>query len=125
MSFIWSNNIDHVMHTGLGNTVTDIDVSGAKVFSKTLFSMVIPEVEQELDKEADRKSVILFGIEVSKCKSKAYTWSYHSVLLLCESFPVTVLVFCWWHNNIVPQAFQVCSLKTSMHLENKTEWVSH
>ena len=56
---------DHVMYAGLGNTVTDIDVSGAKVFSKTLFSMVIPEVEQELEKEAERKSVVLFGIEVS------------------------------------------------------------
>ena len=42
----------------------DIDVAGAKVFSKTLFSMVIPEVEQELEKETDRKSVVLFGIEV-------------------------------------------------------------
>lgn len=53
------------MFTGLGNTVADIDVSSAKVFSKTLFSMVIPEVEQELEKEGDRKSVVLFGIEVS------------------------------------------------------------
>ena len=53
------------MFTGLGNTVADIDVSNAKVFSKTLFSMVIPEVEQELEKEGDRKSVVLFGIEVS------------------------------------------------------------
>ena len=57
---------NHVICTGLGNTVADIDVTGAKVFSKTLFSMVIPEVEQELEKEADRKSVILFGIEVSR-----------------------------------------------------------
>ena len=54
-----------MMFTGLGNTVADIDVSGAKVFSKTLFSMVIPEVEQELEKEGDRKSIVLFGIEVS------------------------------------------------------------
>ena len=53
-----------MMCAGLGNTVADIDVSGAKVFSKTLFSMVIPEVEQELEKEAERKSVVLFGIEV-------------------------------------------------------------
>lgn len=45
--------------------MADIDVSSAKVFSKTLFSMVIPEVEQELEKEGDRKSIVLFGIEVS------------------------------------------------------------
>ena len=61
----YTSKIDHVMCAGLGNTVTDIDVSSAKVFSKTLFSMVIPEVEQELEKEAERKSVVLFGIEVS------------------------------------------------------------
>ena len=57
---------NHVMWTGLGNTVADINVSGAKVFSKTLFSMVIPEVEEEMKKERGRKSVVLFGIEVSK-----------------------------------------------------------
>ena len=49
---------------GLGNTVAEIDVSGAKVVAKTLFSMVVPEVEEELKKEPDRKSVVLFGIEV-------------------------------------------------------------
>lgn len=59
-------DIEFVMWVGLGHTVADIDVSGAKVFSKTLFSMVIPEVEEELKKEANRKSVVLFGIEVSK-----------------------------------------------------------
>ena len=52
------------MHTGLGNTVTEIDMSGAKVFPKTVFSMVIPEVEAEMLKHPDRKSVVLFGIEV-------------------------------------------------------------
>jgi len=50
--------------TGLGNTVAEIDVSGAKVVAKTLFSMVVPEVEEELKKEPNRKSVVLFGIEV-------------------------------------------------------------
>lgn len=55
------------MYTGLGNTVTEIDVSAAKVFSKTLFSMVIPEVEAELlTHHPSRKSVVLFGIEVSR-----------------------------------------------------------
>ena len=52
------------MHSGLGNTVTEIDVSGAKVFPKTVFSMVIPEVEAEMSKHPDIKSVVLFGIEV-------------------------------------------------------------
>ena len=49
---------------GLGNTVKDIDISKAKVFEKTKFSMVIPEVEEVLRAESSRKSVVLFGIEV-------------------------------------------------------------
>ena len=48
---------------GLGNTVKDIDISKAKVFPKTKFSMVIPEVEEILA-EGNRKSVVIFGIEV-------------------------------------------------------------
>ena len=49
---------------GLGSTVPEIDVSNAKVFPKTKFSMVIPEVEDILKGHPDRKSVILVGIEV-------------------------------------------------------------
>ena len=43
----------------------EIDVSMAKVFSKTVFSMVIPEVEEVLAQEKERKSIVLFGIEVN------------------------------------------------------------
>ena len=35
------------------------------MFSKELFSMITPEVEEEMKKNADRKSVVLFGILVS------------------------------------------------------------
>lgn len=51
-------------YAGLGNTVKEIDVSDAKVFSKTVFSMVIPEVEEVMKQDVNRKSVVLFGIEV-------------------------------------------------------------
>ena len=34
------------------------------VFDKTIFSMVIPEVEAVMKDEPSRKSVVLFGIEV-------------------------------------------------------------
>ena len=51
---------------GLGNTVSEIDVSKASVFSKTKFSMVIPEVEQLLSDHQDRMSVVLMGIEVGR-----------------------------------------------------------
>ena len=50
---------------GLGNTVSDIDVSKAVVFSKTKFSMVVPEVVEILEKSPERQNVVLFGIEVS------------------------------------------------------------
>lgn len=52
-----------IIFPGLGNTVKDIDISNAKVFSKTKFSMVIPEVEEILA-VGNRKSVVIFGIEV-------------------------------------------------------------
>ena len=54
----------------LGHTVSEIDISKVLgVFDKTLFSMLIPEVEEILKREEEtRKSVVLFGIEVSiKC----------------------------------------------------------
>ena len=53
------------LYIALGHTVSEIDVSLAKgVFDKTVFSMVIPEVETILKDEESRKSVVLFGIEV-------------------------------------------------------------
>lgn len=36
------------------------------MFDKTVFSMVIPEVEKILNADETRKSVVLFGIEVSE-----------------------------------------------------------
>ena len=35
------------------------------MFTKELFSMITPEVEEEMKKNPDRKSVVLFGILVS------------------------------------------------------------
>lgn len=47
--------------------MSEIDISKAKgVFDKTVFSMVIPEVESVLDSDKARKSIVLFGIEVCK-----------------------------------------------------------
>ena len=67
-------------YAGLGNTVKEIDVSDAKVFPKTVFSMVIPEVEELLVQQASRKSVVLFGIEVGACREGNSTlYTYHTV----------------------------------------------
>ena len=51
------------VHAGLGNTVSEIDVSSARIFSKTIFSMAIPEVMEVMAAEPDRNAVVLFGIE--------------------------------------------------------------
>ncbi|XP_002124287.2 isochorismatase domain-containing protein 2-like [Ciona intestinalis] len=52
---------------GLGPTVGELgDVSHAKKFEKTCFSMVLPQVEEEL-KNNKTKSVILCGIETQAC----------------------------------------------------------
>ena len=50
---------------GLGNTVEEIDTNPFKdrVFSKTKFSMVIPEVEEQL-KQLNVENIVLMGIEV-------------------------------------------------------------
>ena len=50
---------------GLGNTVEEIDTSPFKerVFHKTKFSMVIPEVEEQL-KQLNIENIVLMGIEV-------------------------------------------------------------
>lgn len=58
---------------GLGPTVPELgDISHAKKFEKTCFSMVLPEVEAEL-KSTDTKSVILCGIETQACILKTTT----------------------------------------------------
>lgn len=56
----------------LGKTAAELDIGHAKaVFSKSLFSMVTPEVQGKCTElfGADNKlqSVVLFGIEVSVC----------------------------------------------------------
>lgn len=53
---------------GLGPTVPELgDLSSAKKFEKTCFSMVLPAVESELQKLKDVDSIILCGIETQAC----------------------------------------------------------
>ena len=61
------SNFFFVFLLGLGPTVPEIgDVSHAKKFEKTCFSMVLPDVERELE-DKKIKSVILCGIETQAC----------------------------------------------------------
>ena len=39
-------------------------MTNVEAFPKTVFSMVIPEVEAKLKELSDVKSIVLFGIEV-------------------------------------------------------------
>uniref|UniRef100_A0A8C5SAT0 Isochorismatase domain-containing protein 1 n=1 Tax=Laticauda laticaudata TaxID=8630 RepID=A0A8C5SAT0_LATLA len=53
---------------GLGNTVQEIDLTGAKlVLHKTKFSMVLPEVEAAIAEIPGIRSVVLFGVETHVC----------------------------------------------------------
>ena len=53
--------------TGLGPTVSELgDIGHAKKFEKTCFSMILPQVEEELKKN-QTKSVVLCGIETQAC----------------------------------------------------------
>lgn len=55
---------------GLGHTVGEVgDISHAKKFEKTCFTMVLPEVQKVLE-EAKTQSVILCGIETQACIMK-------------------------------------------------------
>ncbi|CAB4023423.1 isochorismatase domain-containing 2-like [Paramuricea clavata] len=52
---------------GLGKTVNEIDMTGITAYPKTVFSMLIPEVEEKLKELSDVKSIVLFGIEAHVC----------------------------------------------------------
>ncbi len=52
----------------LGKIVSELDVAHAKgVYPKTLFSMLIPEVESVLKDHKDVNSIVLMGIEAHVC----------------------------------------------------------
>lgn len=52
---------------GLGPTVPELGAEDLKKYSKTCFSMLIPEVEKEMAAVPDLKSVLLCGIETQAC----------------------------------------------------------
>ncbi|KAM3923902.1 isochorismatase domain-containing protein 2 isoform 1-T2 [Leptodactylus fuscus] len=52
---------------GLGLTVPELGADGIQKYTKTCFSMLIPEVEKELQSNPGRQSVILCGIETHAC----------------------------------------------------------
>jgi len=76
---------------GLGHTVPELNVSQHKVFSKTSFSMFIPDVQRELEKYKDVKSIVLCGIEAHVCVQQTVLdllerdYDVHVVVDACSS----------------------------------------
>ena len=54
---------------GLGPTVSELNITGFPKFSKTSFTMVTPEVLEELTGVGNIRSVVLCGIETQACIS--------------------------------------------------------
>nr|XP_042712137.1 isochorismatase domain-containing protein 2 isoform X3 [Chrysemys picta bellii] len=52
---------------GLGPTVPELGAEGLRKFPKTCFSMLVPEVEEELGALPHLRSVLLCGIETQAC----------------------------------------------------------
>jgi len=52
---------------GLGPTAAELDVTHCRIFPKTQFSMMIPEVEKHLEQLPEVRSIILCGIETQAC----------------------------------------------------------
>ncbi|XP_005108331.1 isochorismatase domain-containing protein 2 [Aplysia californica] len=76
---------------GLGPTVSELDVSQHKVFPKTCFSMIVPDVQAELEKCSDVKSIVLCGIEAHACVQQTVfdlvekDYDVHVVVDACSS----------------------------------------
>lgn len=76
----------------LGRIVKEVDISHAKaVFSKTLFSMITPEVQSkilELSQQKPIESVVLFGLEAHICLEQS------ALDLLAQGYNVHVVANC-------------------------------
>ncbi|CAI9581773.1 unnamed protein product, partial [Staurois parvus] len=70
---------------GLGPTVPELGTDGIKKYSKTCFTMLIPEVEKELQSFPERCFIILCGIETQACITST------TLDLLEEGFDVHVV----------------------------------
>lgn len=87
ISVWWQKLFEFVLQypKGLGNTVEEIDTSFFKerIFPKTKFSMVIPEVEEQL-RQLNIENVVLMGIEVSTIDYDKYStppFTLHDIVL--------------------------------------------
>lgn len=51
----------------LGHTVEELDTQKMKVYEKTVFSMMVPEVEKSLLEHSLRRTAVIVGIETHVC----------------------------------------------------------
>ena len=94
---------------GLGPTVPELGLAAANIkpYSKTCFSMALPELIKELhDKKPDVKSVILCGIETHAC-------IYHTTLDLIgkHDLDVHVVVDCCSSRSMTERLYAFEALK--------------
>ncbi|CAC5417971.1 Isochorismatase domain-containing protein 2A,Isochorismatase domain-containing protein 2B,Isochorismatase domain-containing protein 2,Isochorismatase domain-containing protein 1 [Mytilus coruscus] len=87
---------------GLGNTVSELDISHAVgTFAKTKFSMVLPDVEKQLESLCSNnvQHIVLFGIETHVCIQQTVidllnkNYEVHIVADACSSRSQTDRVF--------------------------------
>lgn len=93
---------------GLGKTVEELgDISKYKVFEKTQFNMLIPEVEKHLKESGDIKSILLCGIETHVC-------IHHTTLALLEKgYDVHIIADACSSRNPVDRTFAFQRLRQS------------
>ncbi|MCL4122764.1 UNVERIFIED_CONTAM: hypothetical protein GTU68_041536 [Idotea baltica] len=75
---------------GLGQTVSSLDIEGCNVIAKTLFNMMVPEVEK-LSKvlcNGNLKSIILVGVETHVCIEQT------AIDLVSRGFTVHIVADC-------------------------------
>ncbi|XP_072281672.1 isochorismatase domain-containing protein 2 [Pyxicephalus adspersus] len=92
---------------GLGPTVPELGADGIKKYSKTCFTMLIPEVEKELQSFPERRSVILCGIETQACITST------TLDLIEKGFDVHVVADACSSRSQVDRLFALSRLKQS------------
>ncbi len=59
------------------------------------FSMITLDVVKCIEEQSDRKSVVLFGIEVNTCNRYMYIFDLHKILIICNF----IVIVCISHQN--------------------------
>lgn len=93
---------------GLGPTVPELGAEDLKAHAKTSFTMMIEEVQKELEALGNPKQAILCGIEAHACIAVRHKWDSASAPLKREKiFPLTWVFWIEWHSVFVILSIQL------------------